>query len=319
MSEGGSAGSDDLDEGVQVLDLVGVLGGVGIDTVHAATLRSAEDTNLSLVDIVVHTVESSDDDHGGETDAEGLEVMKLVNGTGTHGVLVKSAHGPAERTALLTELSVVTFTCLGEKNLVVGLGVLRERQVALGVDVATAESGLVSDGGDGLLIGSLASIGSLLGVVGLRGSNGAVLLLILTTVLHHSVVGDGSTLGISRGLTLEQSRTLEDVVPLQGVVLLDDLAVDERNEEDGSENEQAEADTESDGSDVPSGLVGQTETGRALVDDGEGADGTGDEEEEGGGPDSPGDRVGAEVDDDLDEHLREEYGQSTVTETRLDC
>lgn len=48
--------------------------------------------------------------------------------------------------------------------------------------------------------------------------------------------------------------------------------------------------------------------GRVFVDDGEGVDGIGDEEEEGGGLDSLGDWVGVEVDDDFDEYLCEEYG-----------
>lgn len=35
VSEGSSAGSDDLNKGVEVLDLIGVLWCVGVDTVHA--------------------------------------------------------------------------------------------------------------------------------------------------------------------------------------------------------------------------------------------------------------------------------------------
>lgn len=83
VSEGGSAGGDDLDEGVQVLDLVGVLGGVAVDAVHAGALRGSHDTDLGLVDIVVDTVEGDDDGDGGEADQEGLEVVEFIDRTGT--------------------------------------------------------------------------------------------------------------------------------------------------------------------------------------------------------------------------------------------
>lgn len=316
VGERSSAGSDDLDEGVEMLDLIGVLGGVGVDTVHATSLRSTEDTDLGLVDVVVHTVESSDNDHGGQADEEGLEVVELVDGTGTHGVLVESSHGPAERASLLAELSVVALTGLGEEDLVIGLGVLGKGEIPLRVDVAATEGGFIagSSGDDNLLAGGLDTVDSLLGINELGGSEGAVLVVVLTTVLHDSVVGNSAVFdSIGRSLALEQSRTPEDVVPLEGVVLLDDLGVDEGDEEDGGKDEQAEANAEGDGGNVPCGLVGQTETRRPLVDDGEGADGTGDEEEEGGGPDGPGDGVGAKVNDELDEHKDDGPESSTAS------
>lgn len=110
-----------------MFDFVGVFGGVGIDMVYVVIFRSVEDINLSFVDIVVYIVESSDDDYGGEMDVEGFEVMKFVNGIGIYGVLVKSVYGLVERIVFFMEFSVVMFMCFGEKNLVVGLGVLRER------------------------------------------------------------------------------------------------------------------------------------------------------------------------------------------------
>lgn len=122
-------------------------------------------------------------------------------------------------------------------------------------------------------------------------------------MLHDSVIRNRCALSIGGCLTAEQSGTLEDVVPLEGVVLLDDLAVNKGDEEDGGENAETDANAEGDGGDVPGGLLAQAETGGALVDDGEGADCAGDEEEEGRGPDGPGDGVGSEVDDDFDERL----------------
>jgi hypothetical protein len=44
-----------LDEGVEVLDLVVVLGGVGVDASHALAFGGAEDADLRAVDIVVDT------------------------------------------------------------------------------------------------------------------------------------------------------------------------------------------------------------------------------------------------------------------------
>ena len=171
VGERGSAGSDDLDKAVEMLDFIGVLCGVGVDTVHATSLRSSENTDLGLVDVVVYTVEHSDDSHGWEADTHGLEVVEFVDGAGAHGVLVESAHGPAEGTLLLAEIGVVTGTGFGEEDLVVGLGVLGEGKVALGVDVATTKSGVgVSGGSDVLLVGllRLASLGRPLGVKRLR-------------------------------------------------------------------------------------------------------------------------------------------------------
>ncbi len=86
------------------------------------------------------------------------------------------------------------------------------------------------------------------------------------------------------------------------MVLLDDLGVDEGDEEDSGEEEEAKTDAEADGSDVPRRLVVEAEIRGALVDDREGADGAGDQEEEGRGVDSHGDGVLAHMHRHLDEH-----------------
>lgn len=46
VGERGGTSGDDLDEGVGVLDFVGVLLGVGIDTLHSLTVRGTGDTGL---------------------------------------------------------------------------------------------------------------------------------------------------------------------------------------------------------------------------------------------------------------------------------
>lgn len=86
-----------LDERVGVLDLVRVLGGVSVNHFHSVTLWSSFDSHLSVVDIVVHSVESSDDDHGWNSLEHGLEVIDLVDHSRTLLVLVEVTHSPSER------------------------------------------------------------------------------------------------------------------------------------------------------------------------------------------------------------------------------
>jgi hypothetical protein len=95
VGEGSSAGSENLDERVGVLDLVGVLLGSGIDTLHTLTLRGADNTRLGSVDVVVETVKKTADDHGRKTLEECHHVADLVDLTGSHRVVAKEAHRPA--------------------------------------------------------------------------------------------------------------------------------------------------------------------------------------------------------------------------------
>jgi len=114
-------------------------------------------------------------------------------------------------------------------------------------------------------------------------------------VLHDSVVGNLCKLGIRRGGSTEERGALDHIPDCESVVLLDNFAVDEGHEEQGGENEQAESDSKSDSCNVPSRLVAQTKSRRSLVDDRQGTDSTGDEEEDRGGPDSPSHRIPADV------------------------
>lgn len=84
---------------------------------------------------------------------------------------------------------------------------------------------------------------------------------------------------------------MPDICNLQSVVLLDDLAENVWDEEETGKDEESESDTEGDGGDEPRGLLVETKLRGSLVDDGERADGSGDEEEEWGGEDSPFDGV----------------------------
>lgn len=86
-------------------------------------------------------------------------------------------------------------------------------------------------------------------------------------MVDDGIVGDLGKLGISRGGALEQEGSEEDVVELQGVVLLDDLSVNIGNEEKSSQEEQTEASTEGDTGNVPARLVVEAELGRSLIDD----------------------------------------------------
>lgn len=124
VGERGSAGSEDLDEGVSVLDLVGVLLSVTVNALHPLALRSTVDTSLGGVNVVVDTIEATDNQHGWNALDSDEHVLLLVDLARLDLVLVKIAHGPAERTALVPELSVETFLALGDELLVVELAVL---------------------------------------------------------------------------------------------------------------------------------------------------------------------------------------------------
>lgn len=107
MSEGSSAGSQDLDEGVGVLDFVGVLLRGGVDTLHALTLRGTGDTTLRSVDVVVETVQQTADDHGRDALEESAHVAPLIDLTRAHGVITQESHGPTQRAAALQQLLLV--------------------------------------------------------------------------------------------------------------------------------------------------------------------------------------------------------------------
>lgn len=295
VCEGSSAGRDDLHEGIEVFDFVAVLGRVRVHAVHAAAFRSSENADLSAVDIVRHAIEGADDDLSWDADEGGLEVVELVDGAGAELVVVQSAHGPAERSLLLPEFLVVLLAGLSQQETV---GLAR-----VFVEGSGPLLGRSVDVDDGDLLGVGVGHGSL----GLRART-----LDVTAVLDDGVVGDLSELGIGGGNPLEEKRTLEDIPELEGVVLLDHLGVNEGNEEEGGQDEETEANAESDRSNVPSRLVRQAKPWRTLVNDGQGADRAGDEEEEGRGPNGPGNRVATDVDHELDQgedHRAENTGR----------
>ncbi|KAI6771380.1 hypothetical protein HG531_009005 [Fusarium graminearum] len=269
-----------------VLNLVGVLGSMLVDAGHTATFGSGLNTHLGSMNVVVSTVEESDDDLGGNALENGDQVVSLVDRTGTNGVGVESSHGPAKRSLTLAEVGVVDLLSILDHSLIVLLGRLRQVEVSFLV-----------------VLGAGGSSGGNLIVAGLLG----VVLLSLVrddlhvrTVLDNSVVGDTGVLGIRRSGAAEEKRSSPGIPPAEGVVLLDDNSVDEGDEEDGRHEEETPADTESESGDVPSRLLSETETGRSLVHNGECADGTSNEEEEGRGPDSPLDGVLADMHDILD-------------------
>lgn len=276
VSKRGSAGSENLDKGVGVLDLVGVLGGMAVDTLHTSALGSSVDTSLGSVDVVVYTVEAADDEHCGNTLKSDDHVLLLVDLAGLNLVLVEVAHGPSEGTLLRAELGVEAFLTLSDEFLVAELAVL---------------------GNDG---GLLSILGFLLHDTVVRVAEGTGLDVLI--VLDNGVVTDVGSLDAFRSRPPEEKRAHENVVPANRVVALDDNGVEVRDEED--ERQKSETNTAGDGDsgDIPGRLLVETEVGRSLVDDGERANSTGDEEEEGSGPDSPGDGVLAEVNSELDQH-----------------
>lgn len=125
VSKGGSAGSDDLDKRVRVLDLIGVLGSGPVHALHTLAIGGSFDASLSGVDIVVDTVESTNNNHGRNTLRKDLHVVKLVDLARSHGVFVESAHRPTERTPRLSHPRVQSFLAHCDELLVGVLLVLR--------------------------------------------------------------------------------------------------------------------------------------------------------------------------------------------------
>ena len=256
---------------------------------HSATLRRTENTDLRAMDIVVETVKSSDDDVGRETHQEALHVVQFVDLTSATTMCVQGSHSPSERTTGLSELSMMLLLCAGEQKAVLQVWVVASDGVL--------EARVAVGGGDRLLVLSLLVIGDAevlvasrrrflnrIDVDGLGGegtwSGELAGFLLLVVVLNDVVVWYTSLSGVGRSLTSEEGRSLPEVGDLEGVVLLDDLAEDVGDEEEPGEDEETESDTEGDGGDEPRWLLIETELWGSLVDDGERADGSGDEEEE---------------------------------------
>jgi hypothetical protein len=187
-----------------VLDLVGVLLSMAVDTLHTSTFGSTVDTSLGSVDVVVDTVESTDEDHSGNALEGDDHVLLLVDFTTSDLVLVKVAHGPSEDTLLSTELSVEAFLALLDEFLVAELALL---------------------GDNGSLLGVLSASDTVVGVAKRSG-------LHVLIMLDDSVVADLGSLNALGSGPAEEKRTLESVVPADGVVALDDNGVEVGNEEE---------------------------------------------------------------------------------------
>jgi hypothetical protein len=93
-------------------------------------------------------------------------------------------------------------------------------------------------------------------------------------VLDHSVVGDHGV-GALGCRTEEKHRTVDELVPSQCVVPLDDDGVDVGDEEEGGQESDTTARAENDANNELRGLFVQAEVRGPLVDDRERADGTG--------------------------------------------
>ena len=271
VSERGSTGSDDLDERVGVLNLVGVLLGVAVDTLHTLSFGSAVYTSLSSVDVVVDTIEGTDDELGGNALESDDHILLLVDFAVLDLVLVEVTHSPGERSSLSPELGVEALLTLLDELLVSKLALLLN---------------------DGTLLSASANLR--VAVVVLEGD--------LIIVLYDSVVRNNRSVGIVLSRTLEKKRSLEGVPPAYTGVALDNLGMEVGNEEDEGQGSESNTARHGDGSDIPRGLLVETEVGRSLVDDGQSTNGSGNEEEEGSSPDGPWNWVLADVDTQLDQH-----------------
>lgn len=221
------------------------------------------------MDVVAHTVEKRDDGEGGQAHEVGLHIVQLVAGASTDRVIVEATHSPAEGSTLAPKLGVVLLASLDHQELVIGL--TSKVGSVLSVDVLA-----IGFRAEVLLLGG--------GGVGLAASG---VTIVVSAVLDDCVVGNLGLLCVDRSWSVEKEGSVENIPCGEGVVPLDDLRVRPRNEEESSEDSETEAGSKGDGCDEPGWLVRQPESRGTLVDDGKGADGSSDEEEEGGGEDRP--------------------------------
>lgn len=252
------------------------------------------------------TVGEHDDNVSGQTSDNCLQVVDLVDGTGTHGVLVNDAHSPAKGASLGPQLSVVLPLGFLEQSVVVSIGILVATVLAhvnasKSLFAVVGVRAVVGIGIDGIGVGRLDELlrGDDLRLNMLGGGNEVT--TVLFAVLDGGVVRDLGLRGIGRCLALEEQWALGDIGDLEGVVLLDNPGVNIGQEEQSRQDEESKAYTEGDRGDVPGRLLVQLETGRSLVDDGKGADSSGDEEKEGRSPHSPLDGITALVNSVLDQ------------------
>lgn len=194
-----------------MLDLVRVLLSVRIDALHASTFGCTGGTRLSSVDVVVETVEGAADNVGRDALGDDLHVVELVDLSGTKRVVAKGAQSPCKRSLALHKLLVKSL--LGELV-----------QFLVGKLLATDLSG---DLLEGLLVLNNLLANRRVGL-GRRGV-GDVLVLV---VLNDCIVGDNRALVVLRVWAAEQKRTLNEHVPLNASVPLDDPGVHKWNEEE---------------------------------------------------------------------------------------
>ena len=120
--------------------------------------------------------------------------------------------------------------------------------------------------------------------------------ILFLAMLNNGKVGNTSMCSVCGSLAEEESRAHPDIAEAEGVVLLDDLAVNKGHKEQGGEESETKSGAETDTGNESWGLLVETESWGALVDDGKSADGAGNQEEEGRGKDGNLDGVFANVD-----------------------
>lgn len=160
--------------------------------------------------------------------------------------------------------------------------------MALGV----AQILLLSDGRSG---GSLSVL-----VNGRARRLGVTLVLIL--VLDDGIVRDQSSLTLDGGFPGEEQRTEDKHPPLDRVIPPDNASLHEGDEEDSRQDGDTSTATHGHGGNVPGRLLAQTQTGGALVHNGQSANGGRDKEPKGRRVDGPRNRVATHVHNHLDEH-----------------
>jgi len=263
------------------------------------------------MNVVMSTIHESDNNHSRNPLCKDDNIVEFVDLSRTHGVVVKKTHRPSERTLIGAELGVETLFTLCHE--LFG-GVLRTAGFGVEWDRGGLKAGLVRIvGGEVVLVVGAGVAVFVVGSAGADGEFGIFVILddgVVADVCHFGTFGGGTlpekgTCGLKLAWmtnnTLQENLTHEDVIPSESVVLLDDLSVNKRHEEYGGKDAKTASNTKSECYNIAWGLLVETKFGRSLVHDGKCADGAGNEEEEWRSVDSPGDRIPAHVDNELNQ------------------
>lgn len=191
---------------------------------------------MGSVNVVVETVEKASSDHSGKALGSDLDVGRFVDLTGTHWVVAECAHSPAHWSSSIAKFGVEFGIGFGNEFLVG----LRDVVVYLGDDAVFTKVLLVWRV-DWCNVADF----SLLGISSAQGPES-----VLVFLLDDVVVGDIGLVTCLDGGAPEKKRSLEDIIPLDCAVLLEDDCVDIWNKKQGGQDGAGRSGSDGNSSDL---------------------------------------------------------------------